>query len=144
MVRSSRAGSRGLLRELDDRRIETLANAFARPPIAADCFLIPFHGAVTRAPVSATPFPLRKEAVAFDGIAYWTPIDGQGAATEWIGALKSNLPPDEDANYVNNMERVSPDSVRRAYGSNYARLQALKALYDPHNLFFLNQNIQPA
>ena len=35
------------------------------------------------------------------------------------------------------------DFTRRAYGSNYVRLAALKAKYDPGNLFRLNQNVQP-
>ena len=48
------------------------------------------------------------------------------------------------SNYVNVMEREGESSVRRAYGANYARLQHLKARYDPHNLFSLNQNIRPA
>ncbi|MBZ9602024.1 BBE domain-containing protein [Phyllobacterium chamaecytisi] len=34
--------------------------------------------------------------------------------------------------------------VRDAYGAEtYARLQEVKRTYDPHNLFHINQNIQP-
>jgi FAD/FMN-containing dehydrogenase len=36
------------------------------------------------------------------------------------------------------------DLVRAGYGANYERLAALKAKYDPTNLFRMNQNIPPA
>jgi FAD/FMN-containing dehydrogenase len=33
--------------------------------------------------------------------------------------------------------------LRAAYGKNYERLAAIKNMYDPTNLFRLNQNIKP-
>ena len=41
------------------------------------------------------------------------------------------------------MPEDETERVPGAYGSNYARLAALKAKYDPDNLFRLNQNVQP-
>ena len=46
--------------------------------------------------------------------------------------------------YVNFMTDVDPDRVRSAYGAKYARLQAIKAAYDPDNILHLNANIPPA
>src|ERR1700733_13220254 len=123
----------GFFAELDEQRIEIFANAFSGPPFPVDCFLIHLHGAVTRVPVAATPFPLRNDGIACDVAAYWKASDGQRAAGEWIEALKSKLPVDEVGNYVNVMEREEESTVRRAYGTNYVRLQHVKARYDPHN-----------
>ncbi|MGA8088614.1 MAG: FAD-dependent oxidoreductase [Terracidiphilus sp.] len=134
----------GFFREFDDTRIEVLADAFLSAPCRVDCFLIHLHGAVTRVPVAATAFPLRRDGIGCDVAAYWKPPDGQQAASRWIEALKTKLPVDEDGNYVNVMEREGENGVRRAYGANYMRLQHIKARYDPHNLFSLNQNIRPA
>ena len=128
----------------DEQRIEVLAKAFSSPPFLVNCFLVHLHGAVMRVPATATPFPVRKDGITFDVATYWKPPDGQRAASKWIEALKSQLPIDEAGNYVNVMEREGESSVRRAYSTNYARLQQIKARYDPHNLFSLNQNIRPA
>ena len=44
-------------------------------------------------------------------------------------------------NYLDNDEGDDPAAA--AYGPNYPRLQALKAKYDPDNVFHMNQNIRP-
>lgn len=36
------------------------------------------------------------------------------------------------------------DLVKAAHGLNFARLSEIKKLYDPQNLFRVDQNIQPA
>ena len=134
----------GYFTEMDEQRIEILARAFSNAPVPVECFLVHLHGAVTRLAVAATPFPLRRDGIAFDVAAHWETPAGQRAASEWIKVLKSQLPAGDGGNYVNVMDREEEGSVRRAYGANYARLQQVKAKYDPHNLFSLNQNIRPA
>ena len=48
------------------------------------------------------------------------------------------------AAYVNYIGDEGTDGVRRAYGDDkLLRLGALKAKYDPGNLFRMNQNIEP-
>ncbi len=45
--------------------------------------------------------------------------------------------------YVNMMMDEGQDRVRDSYRDNYDRLAAIKATYDPDNLFRVNQNIEP-
>ena len=45
--------------------------------------------------------------------------------------------------YVNFMTEYEEDRVRSAYGSKYDRLENVKRIYDPNNVFHLNANIPP-
>ena len=45
---------------------------------------------------------------------------------------------------MNMMMEEGDDRIRAAYRDNYDRLRAIKAVYDPTNLFHINQNIAPA
>ncbi|HSS68898.1 MAG TPA: FAD-binding oxidoreductase [Nocardioidaceae bacterium] len=46
--------------------------------------------------------------------------------------------------YVNMMMDEGQDRVKASYRGNYDRLAAVKATYDPENVFRINQNIHPA
>lgn len=50
----------------------------------------------------------------------------------------------EPAVYVNDLGADEPDRVRTAYGANFERLAAVKAPYDPENVFRGNQNVATA
>ena len=49
-----------------------------------------------------------------------------------------------DGGYVNFMSDDDNYRSPANYGANYERLAAVKAAYDPDNLFRVNQNIAPA
>jgi FAD/FMN-containing dehydrogenase len=46
--------------------------------------------------------------------------------------------------YVNALEKQETERVRETYGPKYERLAAIKAKYDPENIFHRNVNIEPA
>ncbi len=46
--------------------------------------------------------------------------------------------------YINVLtDDETEERIRASYGVNYERLVALKNMYDPTNLFCMNQNIKP-
>jgi FAD/FMN-containing dehydrogenase len=71
--------------------------------------------------------------------------DDLAAEREWVRDYWSALV--EHAvgvgSYVNFMTEYEAERVRSAYGDKYARLQQIKATYDPSNVFHLNVNIEP-
>ncbi|AUI64109.1 FAD-binding oxidoreductase [Amycolatopsis sp. BJA-103] len=65
----------------------------------------------------------------------------------WARALWEELLPHSNnhGGYLNFLNEYDEDRVRTAYGAaKYARLAAIKAVYDPENVFHHNANIRPA
>jgi FAD/FMN-containing dehydrogenase len=62
------------------------------------------------------------------------------------GFWEATLPHSDGKTYFNfpGLLEEGDAAVRASYGANHARLQRVKAEYDPDNTFRLNQNIQPA
>ena len=69
-----------------------------------------------------------------DGAIAWAREVWQGLERHSTGGLYLNFP-----GFGEEKEAL----VRAGYGANYERLAALKAKYDPTNLFRMNQNIPP-
>ena len=63
----------------------------------------------------------------------------------WADGFHAALRQDGAGAYVNFLMDEGEDRIREAYpGPTWERLRAIKARYDPDNLFRLNQNIPPA
>ncbi len=74
---------------------------------------------------------------------YEGPADKDQRAT-WVDGLVAALQQDDQGAYVNFLVDEGEERIRAAYpGSTWDRLAAVKARYDPSNLFRLNQNIPP-
>ncbi|MGH8138579.1 MAG: BBE domain-containing protein [Steroidobacteraceae bacterium] len=77
-------------------------------------------------------------------IASWPKGDDHSPHEEYIRQTWTRLQPFTRGFYVNHMAGgVSPPEVAANYGPNAARLAAVKARWDPQNLFRLNTNILP-
>ena len=136
-------GGGAFLPELSDAVIDVLASSYPDAPPDASAMWNDFHGAVTRVPIDATAFPLRRRGFDLFISAPWQDAEGEAKARAWVRALHNSLQPHADGVYVNNLEDEGDARVREAYGANYARLSRVKAQYDPRNVFHVNQNIPP-
>ncbi len=67
------------------------------------------------------------------------------ALTAWArGYWEALHPYSAGGAYVNFLMDEGEERVAASYRDNYARLAEIKAMYDPTNLFRLNQNVRPA
>ena len=79
-------------------------------------------------------------------VAQWKDAAKDALHVQWARDAWNTINPwASGALYMNALsEGESAQTVREAYGTNYVRLAALKAQFDPKNLFRMNQNIIPA
>ena len=138
------AGGGAFLPELSDAVIEVLASSYPNAPPDASAVWNDFHGAVTRVPINAMAFSLRRRGFDLFISAPWRDAEGQKRAVAWVRGLHNSLRAHAEGVYVNNLEDEGEARVREAYGPNYERLSRVKAHYDPRNVFHINQNIPPA
>jgi hypothetical protein len=76
----------------------------------------------------------------------WAPDSGAGDSNrDWVRSAWMNLKPfSTGGNYVNfQTADEADDRTAESYRGNYERLAAIKARYDPTNLFRVNRNIRP-
>ena len=102
-------------------------------------------GAVSRVPMEATAFAHRNSRIMVNIAALYQRPEEAPIHEEWASNLADALNQGDDAVYVNFLGNEGASRVRQAYpGATWDRLAAVKARYDPHNLFRLNHNITPA
>ena len=63
----------------------------------------------------------------------------------WVAEVSEEINPGDDSAYVGFLGDEGEQRVRAAYSpATWERLTAIKAEWDPDNVFRLNQNIPPA
>jgi len=101
-------------------------------------------GAMARVPSDATAFAHRSSRIMVNLASFYLGPDDRARREQWIDAFAAALRQGDQGAYVNFMSDEGEEGVRRAYPSpTWERLAAIKARYDPPNLFRLNQNIPP-
>jgi len=102
-------------------------------------------GAMARVPADATAFAHRDRRVMVNVAAMHERPEEAPVHRAWATALAGVLDRGRAGAYVNFVGEEGPERVREAYpGRTWERLRAIKAEYDPTNVFRLNQNIPPA
>ena len=136
----------GFLRHLTDEAIQTMMRFVEQMPSpATGVGLQHMHGVASRIHPSATAFAHRAAQYDFLILSQWPDPTDTAPNIEWTREFFAAMQPHlENAVYVNNLGDEGDNRVHAAYGANYERLAALKAKYDPTNVFRMNHNIQPA
>jgi FAD/FMN-containing dehydrogenase len=101
-------------------------------------------GAVSQVSDDATAYAHRTKSVIASVSSSYLPLDDKQMRKAWADEFTAALDQGVAGAYVNLMGEEGPDGVRAAYpGSTWDRLAAIKARYDPENVFRRNHNIPP-
>ena len=132
--------------ELSDGLLDTLGSYAARLPTPeCEIFIGQLGGATSRVALDSTAYPHRNVNFVMNVHTRWREPADERRSIDWARQLFAETAPHATGGvYVNFMPEDEIDRVSSAYGANYARLAALKAKYDPGNLFRLNQNVRPS
>src|SRR5215218_7851193 len=102
-------------------------------------------GAMARVPVAATAFAHRHSRIMANLATFYDGPADRAVRQAWVSDFAAALGQEDTGAYVNFLGDDGQARLRQAYpGRTWDRLAAVKAGYDPTNLFRLNQNIPPA
>jgi FAD/FMN-containing dehydrogenase len=135
------------VRELPDELIDVLVesmSALGHPPGAI--LIESLRGGPKDVDPETAALGYRDAAFNVSVMASWTDAARDDEHIAWARETAAAIEPwSVSGGYANYMQADEPlDRVRAAYGADsFARLQALKARYDPDNVLHRNQNIPP-
>jgi hypothetical protein len=136
----------GFLPAFPDELVDICLEAMSRVPDGTECgiYLWSCGRAYSVVPDEATAFSGRDAMFWFEVEALWEDAAQDDACRAWTRTTMDPVQPFTSAGrYVNDVAEAGED-VRSVYGdAKYERLVALKRVWDPDNVFRLNQNIRP-
>jgi FAD/FMN-containing dehydrogenase len=112
----------------------------------AVCEMRVLGGAMARVPAEATAFAHRQSRMMINVAAIYDPSTSERSEhAAWVRGLSAELDDGDPGAYAGLLADEGEQRVRAASpGATWERLTAVKAIYDPDNVFRLNQNIPPA
>jgi FAD/FMN-containing dehydrogenase len=141
VARATFAGSVG------SRQAETILERIGESSATmAACEIRVLGGAMARVPADATAFAHRQSRMMINVAAIYDPSTSERSEhAAWACGLSAELDDGDAGAYAGLLADEGEQRVRAAYpGATWERLAAVKATYDPDNVFRLNQNIPPA
>jgi UDP-N-acetylenolpyruvoylglucosamine reductase len=131
--------------ELNDKAIDLhVKYGKELPTLLSTMHLYPIDGAAARVDKKDTAWNYRGTTWAMVIAGIDPDPANNGIITQWAKDYWEAVHPySAGGAYVNFMMDEGEDRIKATYGDNYERLAAIKAKYDPENLFRVNQNIKP-
>jgi FAD/FMN-containing dehydrogenase len=133
--------------ELPPEALETIM-ATATQPISPNTavILVPGGGALSRVPDDATAFGMRHAAFNIHYLSQWTDPADDEKNINWTKDLADSMKPWSTGGvYLNFIGDEGTSRIEAGFGKEkFERLRELKKVWDPTNLFHINQNIPPA
>jgi FAD/FMN-containing dehydrogenase len=134
------------VKEVSDEAIARhLENAEKLPTMQSSMHLYPIDGAAGRVGADDTAWAYRDARYAQVIVGVDPDPANAGMIRDWtVDYWEALHPHSMGGAYVNFMMDEGDERVRATYRDHYDRLAAVKAVYDPENVFRVNQNIRPA
>jgi FAD/FMN-containing dehydrogenase len=136
------------LTDLTDEAIDAIVDLGRNRPSPSTAMPIwQLGGAIADVPADATAFGRRDHPFLLSIESTWTDPADTDRCIGWTRDAWSSMQRFGPGGLYLNFAGFGEEKevlVRAGYGDNYDRLATLKAMYDPDNLFRMNQNIRPA
>jgi len=141
-----RYGKMGYMQRLSDEVIDIIIDYSLKHTSPYSVILFnTMKGEVSRVRPDETPFFYRQPQWHFDIVAQWTDPAEEAKHIGWARNFWNDVAKYTTGASINFFGTDDgQDRVRASFGTNYERLSAIKAKYDPRNLFRLNANIIPS